>query len=255
MKKIVTGTLFVLLGVFLIFNNIGWVDSTIYHWVISWQSLLIAIGFIGLFDTKQRSKEFSAVLMVIGLLFLLPRIFDVPSVKAFILPAIIIGIGLLFLFRTGKKNKCRDHIFGGKENDDRDYHSFVTVEDGDNPTTLNPKDGYVKREYVFSGSKEKWRYEKIRKIEIEAVFSGVEIDLSQIDFAPDANSIHIKVSAVFGGVTLFIPAEWNVVIQKTGIFGGFQDRRPTNAMPHSNSKTVVLELEAVFGGGEVRYYE
>jgi predicted membrane protein len=112
--------------------------------------------------------------------------------------------------------------------------------------------GYIKREYVFTGTKERINTE-IKRVEIEAVFSGVEVDFSQTELSPEVKNIHIKVSSVFSGVTLYIPEEWEVLIQKTGVFGGFSDKRFVKKRSNSNEKLVILELEAVFGGGEVKY--
>jgi len=115
----------------------------------------------------------------------------------------------------------------------------------------------VKREYVFNGSKEKWTYGKLRNVVIEAVFSGVELDFTQTELADDIKvAAHIKISSVFSGITLYVPDDWNIMVQKTGVFGGFVDNRPRSAEQNVNKdKLVILELEAVFGGGEIKCYE
>jgi predicted membrane protein len=117
-------------------------------------------------------------------------------------------------------------------------------------------DGFIGRDYVFSGSKEKWTYNNVKKIEISSVFSGVELDLSQIELSREVEKVQIKVSSVFGGVVLYVPDDWNIIMQKTGIFGSFADNRPRNVTQSStNGRLVFLELEAVFGGGEIKCYE
>jgi hypothetical protein len=49
-KKVVLGIIIMFVGVFLLFHNMGYFPWTIYHIIISWQALLIGIGFVLLFD-------------------------------------------------------------------------------------------------------------------------------------------------------------------------------------------------------------
>jgi len=96
----------------------------------------------------------------------------------------------------------------------------------------------------------------LKNVEIEAVFSGVEIDFSQAELADDIKvAALIKIKSVFSGVILYVPDDWNIVVQKTGVFGGFTDNRPNRVLQVSGNKYVVLEVEALFGGGELRCYE
>lgn len=254
MKKTVFGILCILAGIILVLNNFDLIDRKVFHILISWQSLLIGIGFINLFDRKSSAKEGGAIMIIIGLLFLLPKIFEMQGVRDLILPAIIIGVGLFVLIKSSSGRRSKHSSFNRRREEDWDARSF-SVMDEEVIGQEGHAEGCIKREFAFSGLKEKWTYHNIRKIEVDAVFSGVEIDLSQIDFAEDAQNVKIKISSAFSSVTLYIPSEWNIVVQKTGVFGGFTDKRPVNTKPDSLSQSVILELEAVFGGGEIKYYE
>jgi predicted membrane protein len=241
MKKIAIGVIIMMLGVFLLFNNLGYVSSVLYRLVISWQALLIAIGATLVFDRKRDNNNAGIILIFIGSFFLLPRIFDV-NATGILIPLFIIVAGMFFVIHATTK-KTPKKIF---ENFDEIPFQKTTVGSG----------GVVKREYVFTGSKEQWTYGKLKNVEIEAVFSGIELDLTQTELADDIKvAAHIKVSSVFSGVTLYVPDDWNITVQKTGVFGTFTDKRPHNAIHSTGNKMVILELEAVFGGGEIRCYE
>ena len=250
MKKIVLGVLIMMFGVFLLLRNLGFIPYEISHWVISWQSLLIAIGAILLFDRKMENKNAGVILILVGSIFLLSKMLDM-SLKGIVVPALVIALGVVFIFWvTTKKSWCRK---GGFSNcsEWKDYgntkNSFAKITDNGN--------GDIKREYAFNGSKEKWTHGKLRNVKIEAVFSGVELDFSQAELADDLKvAAHIKVKSVFSGVILYVPDDWNLVIQKNGVFGGFVDNRPRNIVV-DKEKIVILEVEAVFGGGEIRCYE
>jgi predicted membrane protein len=250
MKKVALGIIIMFVGVFLLFHNLGYFPWSVYHIVISWPALLVGIGVVLLFDDKSNNKSAGIILAAIGTLFLLPRIFDV-NVSGFFLPLVIIMIGILFIIRatTKKKFRFKSHVNVSFENKREDFTGTP------NSGTNTNYDGYISREYVFTGSKERWTYNNVKNIEINAVFSGVELDFTQLELSQNADKVHIKVSSVFGGVVLYVPDDWNIIMQKTGVFGSFTDNRPRNVVQSANGKPVYLELEAVFGGGEIKCYE
>jgi len=251
MKKIVTGILIMGVGVFLLLNKMNFFIPSVYSIVISWQSLLIAIGIILLFDRHSDHKTIGVVLILIGTLLLLSR-FSPINIGSFIIPIGIIAIGIGFIIKAAfRKNENKEYDTWCGENNGwkkhfKDFQKNITTNEG----------GIVRREYVFTGSKEKWTHGKLKNVAIEAVFSGVELDFTQAELADDIKvAAHIKVSSVFSGVILYVPEDWNIVVQKTGVFGGFTDNRPNRVLQISSNKLVVLELEAVFGGGEIKCYE
>jgi len=253
MKKIVAGVIIMMVGVFLLFNKMGFFLPDVYPLIISWQMLLIAIGIVLLVDKQQDHKSAGLVLIVVGALFLLPKIFPL-NVGGFIIPVIIIAAGIGFIIKattrkSEKKDKdyetwCGDHPEWNRHF--RNFEKNITTRSGD----------LIQKEYAFSGSKEKWTQEKLKNVFIEATFSGVEIDFTQAGLADDIKvAACIKVKSVFSGVILYVPDDWNIIVHKSGAFGGFSDNRPNRVLQVSGEKIVILEAEAVFGGVELRCYE
>jgi predicted membrane protein len=258
MKKIVTGAIIILAGVFLLFHNLHLVPDYYFRLVFSWQMLLIAIGAIQLSDRKVHHKDAGIFLILVGLVFLIPkalRTLDIEwmntiNIPGLILPVCLIGVGIYFLVKSQRrKSECNifNHLHQHRSSEDFEFKPFTDMPANDS--------GYINREYIFSASKERITGSEIKRVEIDAVFSGVEIDFSQTELSAEVKNVHIKVSAVFSSVTLYLPAEWNVLVQKTGVFGGFVDKRFGKKSPNPDKKVIILELEAVFGGGEVKYYE
>jgi predicted membrane protein len=252
MKKVALGIIILFVGVFLLFHNLGYFPWSVYHIVISWQALLIGIGVILLFDEKSNNKSAGIILTAIGTLFLLPRIFDI-SISGFFLPLVIILIGILFIVKFATKKTHRFSSFGGNISFESKPGDSTGVETNVGMNSNN--DGYISREYIFTGSKERWVYNNVKNIEINAVFSGIELDFTQLELSRNVEKVHIKVTSVFGSVVLYVPNDWNIVMQKTSIFGLFTDNRPRNPAQSANNKTVYMELEAIFGGGEIKSHE
>jgi predicted membrane protein len=244
----VFGVIVIMLGTFLLFRNLGYISGDVSRWVFSWQSLLIALGAIFLFDRKTDNKNAGLILVLVGGVFLLSKIMDI-DLGRILIPALLIVVGIILFVRASTKGRSKVSANGSdgwKFYDDKKQPFEKTTLDGA---------GCVRQEYLFNGFQEKWRYGKLKNVEIDAVFSGVELDFSQAELAEDVKAAaHIKVSSVFSGVNLYVPDDWNIVLQKTGVFGGFTDKRPQN-IPVNKEKTVILELDAVFGGGEIRCYD
>ncbi|MDR2086384.1 MAG: cell wall-active antibiotics response protein [Dysgonamonadaceae bacterium] len=254
MKKVVVAVIIIIPGVFLLFYNLDFLSYSHARIVFSWPFLLLTtIGVTMLADKRPNNKYAGSILIFIGLVFLGPKILSLfpphllPNNNILGLPLsiCIIAAGVYFLIKS-QRNKSRHNFF---------EHDAPRKEDfGSTPFTDAPNGyaGYIKREYIFTGTKERINTE-IKRVKIEAVFSGVEIDFSHAELSPEVKNIHIEVSSLFSGITLYIPGEWNVLLQKTGIFGGFNDKRFVQKQPDPNGKLVILDLEAVFGGGDVKY--
>ena len=69
-----------------------------WHFVFSWQIILIVIGLILLAGKRSTG---GLVLIIIGGLFLLPEIFYIPGfTAALILPVVLIGVGVALIAKT-----------------------------------------------------------------------------------------------------------------------------------------------------------
>ena len=80
---------------------------------------------------------------------------------------------------------------------------------------------------------------------VTMVFSGGELDLSQVKTT--AKEIDLNIVTVFSGVKIIVPKNWKVITQGTAIVGGYNNKTA------STDSVVTLNLKgaAVFGGVEV----
>ena len=60
-------------------------------------------------------------------------------------------------------------------------------------------------------------------------------------------------SALFGGVDIRVPRDWNVVMKGVGIMGGYEDKtsHPQSAEGVS-PKQLIIQGHAIFGGVDVK---
>jgi len=82
-----------------------------------------------------------------------------------------------------------------------------------------------------------------------AIFGGCKIDLR--DAQMQGREAVLDTYAIFGGVEIRVPENWEVVNRGMAIFGGVSDQRrqpPTGP----DAKTLILDGAAIFGGVSVK---
>lgn len=226
-KRVFIGLVLVGAGLVWLGANLNYIDSTIREYVISWQSLLIAIGIMGLLGRKS-NLWFSVALIFTGGLFLFAKYNELPvDANLVFWPIILILVGLAFLTKIGNIQKLRKEM-------------IRNAVDGDVLDDTN----------IFGGNKFNVTSQNFRGGQITCVFGGSEIDLTNAELAEGDQKLEI--SCIFGGTKLIVPADWDVVVDVTGILGGVTDRRHIVTDRHVDySRRLHLTGACVFGGGEI----
>jgi predicted membrane protein len=232
MKKGAFGVIVILAGLLLLAFNFDILSGDLRHIIFSWQMLLITIGLVSLFTSESRTP--GLILVFIGGFFIIPEIFDfhISFIKLF-WPTLLIGIGILILFRKG---------FIPQQ-----WHSRrVMSESG------RTDEGYLNETNIFSGSKHKIVHQVFKGGKVSNIFGGTEIDLTQATLGEGRNELVID--CIFGGVTVIVPSDWKVVLNISSILGGFSDKRSYIKESIDPTRMLVIRGSAIFGGGEIKSY-
>ncbi len=255
--SIICGLLVIAAGVLLFAFNTGLLPLVYKHVVFSWPMLLIAMGFVFLFS---RHKWLGGIiLMLIGGFFLLPKL-DIEGLSfitqnGWALILMILGVIIVMKalwigrylpwrtreFREKWDKRCEQHAEewekkrrGGSHKREKRY----------------TESGYIDRNYVFGGSNEKIDFTDFKGGEINCVFGGMELDLTDSQLAEGVH--HLELNSVFGGIVLYVPIDWKVEIRQTQVFGNFVDNRPKPGFEVDENSTLIVEASSVFGGGEIK---
>jgi predicted membrane protein len=106
---------------------------------------------------------------------------------------------------------------------------------------------------IFGGGERVINSQNFSGGKITSIFGGSEVDLTRAQLSPGESVIEI--SCIFGGTSLIVPPDWNVIIDVTPILGGFSDsRKIVHGMSVDTSKMLVLRGAVIFGGGEIKSY-
>ncbi|HNW73368.1 MAG TPA: DUF5668 domain-containing protein [Bacteroidales bacterium] len=231
MKKYTLGVIVIVFGFLLLLVNTGILPWDFKHVIFSWQMLLIGIGIISLLNSESRTP--GTILILIGTIFIIPRIFDLSfNVWHLFWPVLLIAIGVLILTRRIPHQQWRSP----KKN----------IESG------SLDEGYIHEENIFSGGKQRFMHQVFRGGHINCIFGGSEVDLSQSTLAEGVSELEIN--AIFGGVTLIVPADWKIQSKMTSILGGFSDKRAYIREASDSSRILIIKGSTIFGGGEIKNF-
>lgn len=242
------GAVLVAAGIVLFIFSSGMVMAEWKRVIVSWQMLLVVIGVIQLCKADAAS---GITFLAVGTFFLIPRIdsalpgvIDVsPDFVSSYWPVLIMifGVSLILgiVVRRHGSGERRHNCTCGSGEKGRQGDEYQ-AEPG------NP-DGTVCYSYFFSGSEQVFLEPVFRGGSIRAVFGGMELDLRHTSL-PEG-SVFLRVDAVFGGVEIKVPDDWNIVLESHSIFGGVQDERgPYKLSERDGGRKLVIVANCVFGG-------
>lgn len=231
----------ILSGLFIIFfGSVFLAERSGVHvpeWLLSWESILIAIGTVMLF--RHNFRHFIGyALITVGAAFIIddyyPQIID----TKLILPVLVILFGVVMVAKA-------TNLFGSKKK----RSSSNVMFDEDSEIT---GDDYIEATTLFGGVKKNVTSKNFRGADINTTFGGTEINLTKADIQ---GPITISSRTTFGGMTLIVPSNWQVNSEITAVFGSVEDQR---GVPSDNQyepgKVVTLEGSCTFGGVEIQSY-
>ena len=216
------GLVFVAVGVIFGLNALEITDINIFFdgW---WTLFIIVPCFIGLF--KDKDKSGNLIGFIIGLCLLLGciDIIEFTLIWKLMIPAILVMIGLSFVFKYTLNSKIKKEIKKLNKTETKEYCS------------------------CFSGQTINFNNEEFTGCSISAVFGGVKCDLKNAIINDD---VVINANSIFGGITIYVPENVNVKIGSTSIFGGVSDERKNKT---TDAKyTIYINATSMFGGVEIK---
>ncbi|MFN2396281.1 MAG: LiaF domain-containing protein [Bacteroidales bacterium] len=228
-KRMLLGILLLIAGILLMlyyYDFLPWVLPT---WVFSWKMLLVVLGLF--FMITEKNKSTGIILFLIGSIFIGGEIFDKSfwEVVRFVIPLILIVAGATILMRK--------QVFQPRE---------LNIPEGANVND------YINETNIFGGGEKKYNSQNFRGGQMTAIFGGSEIDFRHAKLAPGVNAIDLL--CIFGGTSIKVPEDWEVIVDVTAIFGGFSDERMIEKKDTSDKSEKVLYLKGLvlFGGGEIK---
>lgn len=225
MKKtgsILWGVVLVAAGLVFALNALGITNIDLFFdgW---WTLFIIVPSAVGLFTEREKTGNIIVLAVGVFLLLCCQDILSFSLLWKLLVPAVIVAIGLKMVFTGLLGNKANEIITKMKA-------------DGSSPKVACA---------VFSGSDLNYDGEVFEGAEITAVFGGVKCDLRKAVIEKDCA---LQVSAIFGGIDVFVPDNVNVKVRSTSLFGGISNKTAVC----KDAPTIYVGGTCMFGGVEIK---
>jgi len=220
----VAGLIVIVLGTVLLLNQFGILpQGFVLHF---WPMVLVVVGIIKLVSGDHNpDRVVGGCLVIAGVLWQTNSLGITHITINQIWPVGIILVGVMLVVHALSDDNYRNIKF-----------------------TTDPESGSF---YIFGGGERKVTARDFRGSKMFAMFGGYEVDLTNADM--EGTEAYVEANAIFGGGEISVPINWKVVVQGTGIFGGYNDK--THYMrtdPNAPVKTLYVRGVAIFGGVEVK---
>ncbi|MDC1068096.1 hypothetical protein OAQ99_02930 [Candidatus Kapabacteria bacterium] len=220
MKQII-GVLFILLGSLTALGYAEIIEFEIWDTVWDWWPIIFLIAGVRQLVTKGSSILGGVLLSIIGIAWIGSNL-DLISLSAWdiIIPSCLIILGIFML--TNKNNSSKSSALG--------------------------EDGFIVVNSLFSGVKERLTINNLTGGKIESVFGGVELDMRNVEF--DENFDSLQIDSIFSGVKIWFPENVEVITKGNPILGGLKN----SIIPRGDAaerKQIKINFNAIFGGIEL----
>lgn len=221
-SNLIWGLIFIVVGLGFAGNVLELWDFNLFF--NGWWTLFIIVPCAASLIQNGFTSSNVIGLTIGGLLLLsMQGIFDFAVVGKLIVPLIFIMIGLSIIFKNM-------------------FHK-----DGGIHINLKYQGGASEHSAIFAGNSYRVTGEKFMGTTMNAIFGGVELDLSDAIIDED---VVINATAVFGGIDVKVPYNVKVKVSNVPIFGGVSNNVPTSR--DLNAPTIYLNSTCMFGGIDIK---
>lgn len=271
--KVFIGVFFILIGILFFLEQVANFTIDVSEIIRIWWPIIFVVWGANEISNKK-SNYLLPIFGILSGVFLIADNLDILpwGFWGTMWPLVFILIGLHFIFgRNSKfnldprKNSKRNNDNSASNSDDpfanNPFNSANFNPGNFNADTFNfnksSKDyspDILDVNAFFSGNTNRITSRNFKGGEINVIFAGSEIDFRDSDLAD--NLINLEINAIFGGVEIYIPYNWQVEIYGTPVFGGVSNktRFDNSYIPEINRKQRILRINysVVFGGIEIK---
>lgn len=233
---ILWGVLIAVVGLVLLVDNLNLFPGIQFYRF--WPMILIVIGLMNI--ACRSGRFFGVILLVVGVMFQFSELGIWHFGWAQIWPVALISVGVLVIWSSLEARKRLANL-------------QASIGDGSTSLPAGDSRNVLNEVAIFGGVERRVVSSDFRGGSINAIFGGVELDLTRAQMVePQAE---LEINAIFGGVELRVPDEWRIVSRNQAIFGGYDDKTGTADLPENPDaprKTLILTGSVIFGGVEVK---
>lgn len=232
-------------GLIYLFSNLGLIDSSVVEIVVSFPMLFLLLS---LYWICRKHFFWGSVIALSSLFFLVPKIskfypdliifpYENLTIQNAIFPILFILLGIAIISKVLERRK--------KGDTNNEYEFFEHLKDSNFIQRL-----FSGKNVIFGSSKNIVISPLFKGTDINIMFGGSILDLRKTDI--EEGETIIEANVMFGGLEIYVPSNWEIIINTTSILGATEDKRfYTDEKPHSN-KRLIIKGSCMFGGIEIK---
>lgn len=229
--RLIFGLAVMAAGLLLTLDNLGVFDAG--QLLRLWPVVLIAVGLVKLRTHEAGERGGAFVWLGLGVLLLLNSLDLLQLRKLWPLVLLLLGASMVRRALAGAEEK-------------KDSRVKIEIEARGPRTTETTSDSFLNSFAVMGGVTRGTNSQDFRGGDLAAIMGGCEIDLRKASI--QAEEAVVECFALWGGVEIYVPEDWEVVNRGFAIMGGFEDSTKRPAEPKGR---LVLKGLALMGGVEV----
>lgn len=234
--RLIAGLILIVLGGLFLLDNYGIIYFSLPNFLFHWEYILIAIGLFIL--ATSNNKTAGIILIAIGVFNLFPEFW----------PLILVGLGIYIIL---KRNNSKSKISPSSNLGEGSTQNNFTSQSGGTSAESALQDS-IDDVSIFGGGTKNFSSKNFTGGKMTAIFGGSDVHLENCTLAHGRNELDLFV--MFGGYEIYVPQDWNVVVDVIPIFGGFSDKRMKDPnRVYEDDKILVIKGMVLFGGGEIKY--
>jgi predicted membrane protein len=234
--RLIAGLILIVLGGLFLLDNYGIIYFSLPNFLFHWEYILISIGLFIL--VTSNNKTAGIILIAIGVFNLFPEFW----------PLILVGLGIYIIL---KRNNAKPNLGTSRNMAEGETQNNFTSESS-NTSSSNSLQDSIDDVSIFGGGTKNFSSKNFTGGKMTAIFGGSDVHLENCTLAHGRNELDLFV--MFGGYEIFVPQDWNVVVDVIPIFGGFSDKRMKDPnRVYEDDKILVIKGMVLFGGGEVKF--
>ncbi|WP_162618690.1 LiaF transmembrane domain-containing protein [Pedobacter yulinensis] len=232
--KAVAGVILVGIGLAFLMRDMNFMP----HWVYSWSSLVFVVGLFAGYKSGFRYGGW-IVPVGIGLIFTASNALDHDyDLSKNLVPLILIFLGLYSIFKPANYRPY------GKKAASRRYRKAYE----EAPQHAAGYEGLVDASYIFTSTHQHVYDKHLKGGSVAAIFGGGKLDLSNADLDSVAT---LNLTAIFGGIKIYVPAHWQIKTEVSCLLGGVDDKRKAAPEQADPAKVLIISGIAFCGGIEI----
>jgi predicted membrane protein len=219
-SRLFVGLVILALGSLALLDNFG-VVRIVNVWRM-WPLILVAVGMAKLLQARGSHGRFPGALFLIVGLWLLGQNLGVwPYSLGQLWPLLVVALGVFLVW--GALGRRREEPL---------------------PTDASRISSFS----MLGGVEHRNKSLDFRGGDATAILGGCKLDLHQA--AIKSGEAVLEVFAMWGGIEIWVPREWNIVIQGTPIMGAFEDK--TDGTRAEGAPRLVVRGAVIMGGVEIK---